>query len=172
MSKFISKNPEQLDENLIKLINKDWALVTVRDESSKEFGTMTASWGCFGELWNKPVFICYIRPQRYTYALAKRTDRISLCFFDEEYRDALRFCGTKSTKDVDKFKECGFSARMSDSGCAYIEESKIVILGKKLYEDDLKEDCFICSDVLKNYEKKDYHRFYICEIEDVLVKED
>ena len=130
---------------------------------------MTASWGCFGELWNKPVFICYVRPQRYTYGLAANAERISLCFFDEQWRDALRFCGTKSTRDVDKFKECGFTAKTSDNGCAYIEESRIVILGRKLYEDDLKENCFLAPEILKNYEKKDYHRFYICEIEDVLV---
>ena len=171
MSEFLKKNPEELEENLIKLMNKDWALVTVRDEKSGEFGTMTASWGCFGELWNKPVFICYIRPQRYTYGLAANTDRISLCFFDEQWREALRFCGRKSTRDVDKFKECGFTAKMSESGCAYIDESRLVILGRKLYEDDLKEECFLVPDILKNYEKKDYHRFYICEIEDVLVKE-
>ena len=54
---------------------------------------MTASWGCAGILWNKPVAICFVRPQRYTDEFIRQSDRLTLTFFDESMREALRFCG-------------------------------------------------------------------------------
>ena len=42
---------------------------------------------------------------------------------------------------------------------------------KKLYEDQLKEDCFIESDVMATYrDKKDFHTVYVCEIEAAYLK--
>ena len=46
-----------------------------------------------------------------------------------------------------------------------------MLVCRKLYADDLKENAFIDPDMLKHYAAKDYHRFYICEITEVLVKE-
>ena len=170
MSEFIKKNPEELKENLIKLINRDWAPITVRDEKSGEIGTMTASWGCFGELWNKPVFICYIRPQRNTYGLAANAERLSLCFFDEKYRDQLKFCGTKSGRNTDKVKETGLTPAFTEDGVPYFEEARLVLVCKKLYAQDLNESSIIEEAVKSNYNGDDYHRMYVSEIVSVLKK--
>ena len=156
-------------ENAIKIIGDDWMLITLKDKEGAN--AMTASWGCLGELWSKPVAVCFIRPQRYSFGLAEEQDRFSLAFFDEQYRDALRLCGTKSGRDYDKFKECGLSYEIDD-GAPIISEAKLVIVCKKLYADDLKEECFLVEEPLSNYKAKDYHRFYICEIEKVLIRED
>jgi flavin reductase (DIM6/NTAB) family NADH-FMN oxidoreductase RutF len=98
-------SPEQFDESAFRLIGKDWLLITAPD-SSKQSGAnaMTASWGNIGILWNKPVATVYVRPQRYTYPLCENADRISLCILPEEYRAALRLCGTKSGRDMDKLR--------------------------------------------------------------------
>ena len=61
---------EQLKANPFTLINKDWMLITAGD--GEKHNTMTASWGGVGELWGKYVSTIYIRPQRYTKALADR----------------------------------------------------------------------------------------------------
>ena len=45
--------PEQLTHNPFKLIGERWTLITAGNKES--FNTMTASWGGFGVLWNKPV---------------------------------------------------------------------------------------------------------------------
>ena len=44
---------------------------------------MTASWGHMGILWNLPIAIAYIRPQRYTYGFANRYPDYTLSFFTE-----------------------------------------------------------------------------------------
>ncbi len=156
-------------ENAMKLVGKDWMLVSAEKEG--KVNTMTASWGCMGILWNKEVCTVFIRPQRYTYEFTEASDKMTLSFFDESYRDALRFCGTKSGRDFDKFRETGLSYEIED-GMPIINEAKLVILCKKLYADDLKEECFVAPEPLVNYKAKDYHRFYICEIEKVLIREE
>ena len=47
---------------------------------------------------------------------------------------------------------------------------RLVLICRKLYADDLKENAFIDPEMLKHYAARDYHRFYICEITEVLVR--
>ena len=157
-------------ENAVKLIGKDWMLITVRDEAQGRVNAMTASWGAMGVLWNKPIAICFVRPQRYTYGLAEREERFSLCFLPEERRDALRLCGTKSGRDGDKLAEAGLTSEKCD-GVPVIGESSLVLICRKLYVDDLKESAFVDRALLSNYAAKDYHRVYICEIEQAYLRD-
>ena len=168
---FRSVAPATLPDNFFSRIGEDWMLITAENSEGK-INTMTASWGCAGILWNKPVAICFIRPQRYTYAFTEDSDTLSLSFFPAgEYRDALRYCGTKSGRDGDKLATTGLTAKKTAGGTPYVGEANLVLICRKLYADDLKENCFIDPEMLKHYAAKDYHRFYICEITEVLVKE-
>ena len=111
----------------------------------------------------------YIRPQRYTYEFVEGSDTLSLSFFDESYRGALNFCGSHSGRDCDKFAETGLTPTMVN-GTPIIAEAKLVLICKKLYADDIKRENFISDEPLYTYEKNDFHRFYICEIEKALLK--
>ena len=55
----------ELSFNPFNKIGKQWMLVTAGKKD--KFNTMTASWGAMGILFNKPVAIIFIRPQRYTF---------------------------------------------------------------------------------------------------------
>ena len=154
-------------ENAIKLISKDWMLITARD--GERVNAMTASWGGLGELWNSHVAFCFIRPERHTYSLTEREDRFSLAFFDEEYRDTLTFCGRNSGKDIDKLTAAGLTTAEID-GVPIICEAKTVLICKKLYRDDIKECGFIDRSMLHHYENGGFHRFYVLKIEKVLFK--
>ena len=166
MNDYVEISPYELD-NALKLIGKDWMLITVQDGEGAN--AMTASWGCMGVLWNKPVAVCFIRPQRYTYGLAENEDRMSLAFFGEGYRDALSLCGSKSGRDCDKLSLAGLTVSDVD-GVPVIDLASTVIIGKKLYADDLKEDNFVDKAMLDNYKSKDFHRIYVLEIQKVLIK--
>lgn len=170
MNNYREITPEEFDRSPFRLIGKEWLLITAAD-STKESGAnaMTASWGGLGVLWNTPVATVYIRPQRYTYDLVENSEKISLCVLGEEYKKALAFCGTKSGRDYDKLKECGLSAEELD-GVPVISDSRVIMICKKLYADDLKEDKFIDRSHLSHYDG-DFHRFYILEIEKILIKE-
>ncbi len=159
--RFVQISTEELG-NAMKLIGKDWMLITVRDGDGAN--AMTASWGSLGVLWNKNVCTCFIRPQRYTYGLVEENDRLSFAFLPEEYRRALRYCGSHSGREGHKLVDAGLSTCNLD-GVPVIAEADTVIICRKLYVDDIKENSFVDRELLSNYEQKDYHRFYICEIE-------
>ena len=79
MNRFETISPSEIDR-ILDRIGKDWMLISASDGTRTN--TMTASWGCMGVLWNKPVAVCFIRPQRYTYEIVESTDRLTLSFFD------------------------------------------------------------------------------------------
>ncbi len=158
-------------ENAIKLIGKDWMLITVRDDKCKKVNAMTASWGAMGVLWNKNICICFVRPQRYTHGLLEDESELSLAFMDEGFRDALRLCGRESGRDTDKLAACGLDTTDCD-GVPVIAQAKAVLVCKKLYADELKEGAFIDKTLLSNYTNGDYHKVYVCEIKEAYIKED
>lgn len=164
MEGFSKISPEEL-ENAVKLIGKDWMLLTVRDRKHEKVNAMTASWGALGVLWNKNICICFVRPQRHTFSLLEDEEEFSIAFLDEDKRDALAVCGRESGRNCDKLSKCGLTLGASD-GVPFVKEAKLFLVCKKLYEDDLKEECFLQKELLSNYAAGDYHRFYVCEIKE------
>lgn len=160
---------DNLSDNIINLIGKDWMLVTAGNTSS--FNTMTASWGSMGFLWGKPVVTIFIRPQRHTYGFIENNEVFTLSFFNEEYRKALTICGTKSGRDTDKVNEAGLTPYAPVKDCVSFEEARLIFKCKKLYKSLLSEDNFINKDILpKWYKDGDLHYVYIAEIEQIWVK--
>ena len=161
-------DPKALDQNVFSLIGDQWMLITAGTKD--QCNTMTASWGGLGVLWGKPVATVYIRPQRYTLEFVEREDTFTLCFFGEEYRKALALCGSKSGRDVDKVKECGFTVATAGDA-PYFEEADLVLVCKKAYWQDMDPTHFLDREIdSKWYPEKDYHRIFIGEILEVLRK--
>ena len=143
-------------------IGKEWMLITAGKE--EDFNTMTASWGGLGVLWNKDVAFTFIRPCRYTFEFTEREDCFSLCFFPEEYRKALTFCGRNSGRDCDKIKETGLTPVFID-GVPCFEEASLVLICKKMYAQDMSEKSALSPEVRTHYaEGEPYHTFYVGEI--------
>lgn len=150
-------------------IGSDWMLISASD--GKRENTMTASWGGIGVVWNQPVAVCLIRPERFTFPIVDHADRLSLAFLPEEYRNALKFCGRESGRDYpDKFAAAGLTAA-HDGGVPYPAEADTVLLCRKLYADDLRADRFLDSGILPAcYRGGGLHRVFVCRVEKVLKK--
>jgi len=156
-------NPEQISENLLKLIGQDWTLITAGPTDS--YNTMTASWGGFGILWSRNVCWCVIRPQRYTYEFMEREEHFTLSFFEEKYRDALNLCGTKSGRDIDKAAATGLIAIEGTlPATTTFAQACLVMECRKIYIQDVDPKNFLDPTIEKNYPIQDYHRMYLGEI--------
>ncbi len=167
MNTFHSIKPESITDNTIKLIGNDWMLVTAKSE--EKVNTMTASWGGLGFMWGKPVAFIVIRPTRYTKEFVDAGDSFSLSFFTREYKKQLSYLGSVSGRDEDKITTSGLTVTGED--VPYFEEAKLVLKLRKLYQQEMKEDCFLANEICDRwYPKKDYHTLYIAEITDALVK--
>lgn len=158
--------PEHIKDNAFKLISKDWGLLTAGNKEA--YNMMTVSWGTMGELWNRKIVIVFVRPQRYTYKFMEKHDTFTLSFFNDKYRDALKLCGSKSGKDINKTAETGLTPVMNDD-YVYFKEARMTFVLKKIYYDDLKSEHFLDKTIENNYPIQDYHRFYIGEIIGTLV---
>ena len=165
---FKTVDPKELKDNVFSLIGDRWMLITAG--TGEDLNTMTASWGGLGILWGAPVATCYIRPQRYTKEFVDREEYFTLTFFEEEHRQALALCGSKSGRDVDKVKECGFTVKTAPCGAPYFEEASLVLVCRKRFAQEM-DPANIPEDVKASvYPTQDYHTMYIGEIVEVLQK--
>lgn len=155
-------DPKHIKDNVFSLIGDQWMLVTAGTE--EKCNTMTASWGGLGVLWGAPAATCYIRPQRYTKEFLDREEYFTLTFFNEEYRKALALCGSKSGRDVDKIKECGFTVRTADCGAPYFEQARLVLVCRKRFVQEMDPNRIPQDVKEKWYPDQDYHTMYIGEI--------
>lgn len=168
MTDYIEISPKELNENTFKLIGKDWMLITSQNNHG-DVNAMTASWGGLGVMWAKDVAYVVIRPQRYTKEFVDETNEFSLSFFDETYKDTLKYFGTVSGRDEDKIVTSGLTVNYSNK-IPFFNEAKISIFCKTLYKQNFKKDCFV-DEKLTNlwYPNSDYHTLYIAEIEKILI---
>ena len=75
-------NPNEIKDNFIELIGKEWMLVSAGDK--EKFNMMTASWGGVGVLWNRPVVFAFIRPERYTREFIHARNEFTITFLGPE----------------------------------------------------------------------------------------
>lgn len=165
---FKKVDPKALDLNAISAIGDRWMLITAG--TAERCSTMTASWGGLGVLWGAPMATVYIRPQRYTKRFVDENEYFTLSFFPEEYRKALSFCGTRSGRDVDKVKECGFTVRSGAGGAPWFEQADLVLVCRKRMAMPM-DPAAIPEDVKEKWYDGDYHTVYWGEIVEALVKE-
>lgn len=165
---FESIKPQLIEKNLISLIGEEWMLVCAGKPGN--YNMMTASWGAAGYLWNKPIAIIFIRPQRHTFSFAESNDRFTLNFFGQQQRELLNLCGTRSGRELDKMNLDGLTALETNNGNVCFAQAQLVLECRKVYHDDIKPDSFEDFDFQKIYPSADYHRFYIGVIEGCWVR--
>lgn len=157
---------KEIEGNMIKMIADEWMLITAGDKDS--FNMMTASWGFLGEIWNKDVAVCFIRPQRYTFEFMEKSEIYTLSFYGSE-KALHKVCGSLSGRDVDKVKETGLTPVFSDD-TVYFEEARLVLVCKKIYTTEISEKCMLDKEIMKNYPAHDFHKAYFGEILKVFIK--
>jgi flavin reductase (DIM6/NTAB) family NADH-FMN oxidoreductase RutF len=168
-SGFTKANPYSLNEKLFHVIGKEWFLIAAG--TSDDYNMMTASWGSMGILWNKPVVSVFIRPHRYTYEFVEKNEFFSLNILDNSYREILNLLGQESGRNMDKMNVPGLDISTTDAGTVFFNQARLVFECKKIYFSDIDPALFIDPSINNNYPKKDYHRMYIGEIVNVLIKD-
>lgn len=159
-------NAKDIKDNFIKTIADEWALISAGTKD--KYNMMTASWGFAGEMWGYDCITAVIRPQRYTMELVDKNDYFTLSFYGDN-KAIHKVCGSKSGRDTDKTAETGLTPAF-DGGAVYFNEARLVIICKKLYVQQMKEECFTDKEPLRWYDN-DLHNIVIGKIEKVLVKE-
>lgn len=128
--------------------------------------TMTIGWATIGNIWNKPVFMALVRKQRHSWKLIHDAGEFTVSVPTQNaLREELRFAGTASGREFDKFSGHGISAEAAQIvNAPIIRECGIHFECKTLLVQDMSPDEMDASLVNGVYRKGDYHTMFFGEI--------
>ena len=162
MNEFHPLNPWELSETFPQAFSKETALLTAG--SLESYNPMVIGWGMCGCIWGLPMAQVFVRHSRYTFEFMERENLFSISFFGSACREALKICGTKSGRDVDKTRLPGLTPCLMDGVTAF-EEARLILICRKLCAADLPPETFTDASLLDRwYGDEDYHRAYYGEI--------
>ncbi len=138
-----------------------------------KMNTMTIAWGGINIVWNKPIFVAYVRYSRDSYEMLNHTDEFTINVpLSKDMRKELGFCGTKSGRDYDKIKYCNLQTlpgrKVSTpilSDCELHYECKVI------YQQAMEPNN-VPEDIKKRYyTNNDFHVIFYGEIVDSYIIE-
>ena len=128
-------------------------------------------WGLLGVAWSKPLFIVYVKPDRYTYQFMEKSDYFTVSFIKKSLYKKFRIYGNKSGRDINKEEESGAQIQFLDNGGITFKEAEEVYVCKIMAKIQL-EDKNLSPEIIEFYDKastlfkqtKQPHGVYIGEI--------
>lgn len=153
-------------EKGMDFLHRNGAFLT--SKADDKVNTMVISWGNIGFEWGKPVFTVLVRKSRYTREFIEKSGEFTVSIpTNNNLKEALSICGTKSGRNMDKIKKCNLQLKKSTEvstpligGCNVYYECRVIYkqeLNPALMSANIIEKCYSDSD-------SNYHTFYFGEI--------
>jgi flavin reductase (DIM6/NTAB) family NADH-FMN oxidoreductase RutF len=142
---------------------KKGAFLTVKADS--KVNTMTIGWATIGYIWQKPVFMIAVRDSRHTFTLLEKTDNFTVTIpAGDAQNKALTFCGTKSGREFNKFKQCDLQQKQGIHTTSPIIDIPGIHYECKIVYKSAMDNTFLDAGLERLYPDKDYHTLYFGEI--------
>lgn len=142
--------------------------IFLNTRKNETINTMIIGWGGINVIWGRPIFIVLVRDSRATYELIEHSNEFTVSVpIDKKMKREIAICGTKSLREMEKFKECNFTpikGRKIDT--PIIAEAELHFECKVIYKQTL--DQAVIPDIVKNryYNNNAIHTVYYGEIVD------
>ena len=163
--KYIDISYREKSDQILAALEKGIFMTTkVKDKVN----TMTIAWGGVSFVWNKPIFVAYVRYSRDTYEMLKNTEEFTVNIpITKDLRKELGFCGTKSGRDYDKIKECNLTLHEGRTlHTPVIADCEMHYECKVIYQQSMEPNN-LDPDILKRYyANNDFHVIFYGEIKD------
>lgn len=151
-----------------KLLEKIKPGIFLTTKNKNVINTMIIGWGGINVVWGKPIFIVLVRESRATYDLLENSNEFTISVpLLNDMKKEIGICGTKSLREIDKFKECNFTpikGRKIDT--PIIGEADLHYECKVIYKQKLNENVILPVVKSKYYINNDFHTVYYGEIVD------
>jgi flavin reductase (DIM6/NTAB) family NADH-FMN oxidoreductase RutF len=151
----------EIAQRALELI-KEGAFLVVQVEGRKN--VMTIGWAMFGFAWRKPVMMVAVRSSRFTHGIIEQADSFTVSVPPGNMQKEINFCGSKSGKDFDKFKECQLATAKAQKVSAPILKIPGYHYECKMIYKTPMDPKFMDKEMEALYPKKDYHTLYFGEI--------
>ncbi len=143
---------------------KEGAFLTVK--AGDAINTMTIGWAAIGYVWRKPIFMVAVRDSRHTFGIMERAADFTVSVPMTDMKQAIMFCGTKSGRDHDKFKECDLHPKGSQKAVTPIINTPGLHFECKIVFKAPMDPAHLAAEYDPIYPQKDYHTLYFGEILD------
>ncbi len=161
--------PERLVLRPFHLLDQEWALLVAGARSPNP---MTVSWGGFGTLWNRPVVTVCVRPSRFTFCLLETEPEFTLNVLPESYRGALELCGSRSGRDLDKWRAAGLEKVPGETvAVPRVAQAELSFECRVLASMNVTPTRFLEPSLEEFYPEKDYHRVFLGEVRAVFASD-
>lgn len=160
-----------MSKELLEQLQKG-AFLTVKN--GEKVNTMTIAWGSLGYMWNKPVFTAMVRESRYTHDVIENAKDFTVSLpLNGQMKNELSICGTKSGRNMDKFKECGLNLRHDeDMESPVIDNCDLHIECKIVYKQQMNDENLDGNVKERAYASGDFHTLYYGEIVKIILKDE
>jgi flavin reductase (DIM6/NTAB) family NADH-FMN oxidoreductase RutF len=138
------------------------AFLTVKSDDA--LNTMTIGWATIGIVWRKPIFMVAVRETRHTFGILEKAMDFTVSIPSTDIHDTLMFCGTKSGRDVDKFKECDLHIRDSREVNSPVIDTLGLHYECKIVFKAPMDPKNLSPEYEALYPQKDYHTLFFGEI--------
>lgn len=141
---------------------KKGAFLTVK--AGDRLNTMTIGWATIGICWRKPIFMIAVRDSRHTFTIIEDAAdfTVSIPFADKQKE--IAYCGTRSGRDRDKYKECGLSVVDGRTVVSPIVDVAGLHFECRIVYKSAMDPAQLVAEVEALYPDKDYHTLYFGEI--------
>ena len=149
---------------------KKGVFLTVK--SSVGLNTMTIGWAILGYIWRKPMMTVAVRASRHTFSIIEKAKDFTVSIPTVDMKKEIAFCGTKSGRDYEKFKECNLTTAQSQQVVSPIIETSGFHFECKIVYKTAMDPGFLDESYQKSlYSDHDYHTLYFGEIVECYEKE-
>ncbi len=141
---------------------KKGVFLTVK--AGDRLNTMTIGWATVGLCWKRPVFMVAVRDSRHTFTIIEDAADFTVSIPSADMHKEIMYCGTKSGRDKDKFKQCGLAAADSRTVTSPIIDVPGLHFECKIVYKSAMDPASMTPEFESIYPAKDYHTLYFGEI--------
>jgi flavin reductase (DIM6/NTAB) family NADH-FMN oxidoreductase RutF len=138
------------------------AFLTVR--AGNDVNTMTIGWALIGFVWRKPILMVAVRKTRHTFSIIERASDFTVSVPSGNMQEALMFCGSKSGRDVDKYKACKIQLADALKVISPVIRTPGLHFECRIVFKSAMDPEFLDGEYEALYPAKDYHTLYFGEI--------
>lgn len=164
---FEAVKPEDVKDSVFTLVGKDRYLLSAG--TIPNHNSMTAGWGGFGILFEKPTAWSFLQADRYTLEKIRESKSYTMTFFDEDHKQDVLAMGRISGRNSDKMKETKLTAIQTPGGLPAFSEARLIFEVKLVEISTAYPDDFFTEEgrsaIEKGYQKaKEYEKMVFGEI--------
>jgi flavin reductase (DIM6/NTAB) family NADH-FMN oxidoreductase RutF len=141
---------------------KKGAFLTVKADD--QLNTMTIGWALVGFVWKKPILMVAVRDSRHTFGIIEKAVDFTVSVPTTDMQDQVMYCGTKSGRDVNKYKECNLELVDAQMVITPLIKTPGIHFECKIVYKAAMDPKFLDKECEGLYPQKDYHTLYFGEI--------